>query len=65
MKELKEFWEVENKIEALKVAIKVNFFWNIKNYYWYKACKLLSDNEDPDFYVIKFVHVMDIVETAG
>ena len=24
LKELKEYWEVENKIEALKVAVKVN-----------------------------------------
>ena len=50
-KEMKHYWEVQDKVASLQVTIQ--------------SCKLLVENDFPKFYPVKFVFVMDILEQFG
>lgn len=50
-RDLRKNWLNQDKVVALQLAIH--------------ACKLLIDNERPNFAPIKFIYVIDILETFG
>ena len=66
-KEMKHFWEMQDKVSSLQITIQVyfNFFFCLNIYILSKACKLLIENDAPKFYPVKYVYVLDIVEQFG